>query len=374
MRIMIHTVPLWAPSGYGVQSRLLAHGLASAGHEVIASCYGGFIREEPFEGIPVLACGGSSKGVGRIAGNYHRAKADAMIIVADLWPFTPAEFEGLTVIPWIPSDCTPLSMLDARAVAQCAEVCERFLPVAMTQHGRANLEGAGIDAPVIPHMLDPVYKPGDRSAWRTEHSIDPDAFLVSAVGVNGDYPCRKAFPELLAAFQVFAERHEDARLYLHTLAWSGVEGVDLFEIMRTLGLNGKVGFPDQYRRQADLLGADYMAGMYRASDVLSSATMGEGFGVPVIESLACGTPVIGSNASSYPELITRKTGWLCDIQPSWAKLHNRWWSVPLVASLVECLEAAYGSAKSMRHSAAASVERYRPESVIPQWLEVLEIL
>lgn len=373
MRVMIHGVPPWAPSGYGVQGALLAKGLRDAGHEITYSAYGGFIREEGWETIPILGCGGTSKGVGRIAHNYRRAKADVMITVCDLWPLDAREFEGLNVVSWLPVDCAPLGMPDQIQLRSAAEICNRFRVVAMSQHGRDMLAGFGYDAPVIPHMVDPVYKPGDRTAWRREHGIPDGAFLLSTVGVNGDYPSRKAFPELLAAFQVFSERHSDARLYMHTQISPGVEGVDLMQIMKTLGMGQVVGFPDQLKRLADLLGPDYMAGMMRASDAGVFATMGEGFCVPAAEYQACGTPVIVSRGSALMERAKPGiTGWRCQVQPSWAKLHNAWWHVPIVDHLVDCMESAHRSAARMRRASAEQAIPLRPAKIIKKWLNVLE--
>ena len=379
MRVMIHTVPPWAPSGYGVQARLLGRGLADAGHDVAFSCYGGFIREEPFEGIPVLACGGTSKGVGRIAHNYRRAGADVMITLCDLWPLDAREFQGLSVISWLPVDCEPLGWPDQIQLAAAARLCASFRVVAMSQHGRRMTEDKGYPvAAVIPHMADPVYRTGDRWKWRDENHIPRDAFLVGSVGVNGDYPCRKGFPELLAAFQPFSERHPDARLYLHTVASPGTEGVDLYEIIKSLGLSRRVGFPDQLERLADQHTAEWMASMYRGLDVLAMPSLGEGFSVPCIEAAACGTPLIATTHSAIGE---RSPRWPVASQPQRAKLHNAWWGVPLVASLAEALEDAYrelrqpaveGGPSLIRRAAKLSAQKYRPEAVIPQWTALLE--
>lgn len=374
--VMIHTVPPWAPSGYGVQAGLLGEGLRDAGFRVTFSAYGGFIREEPWHGIPVLACGGTSKGVGRIAGNYRRAGADAMITLCDLWPLDAREFEGLNVIPWLPSDCSPLSMLDQLQIRTAAEKCATFTPVAMSPHGQANLAEHGISAPVIPHMISEVYRRDEatRMAWRDRHKIPRDAFLISKVGVNGDYPSRKCWDEVLCAFQLFVGKHPNARLYLHTVACPGTEGIDLMQVARSLGLRDQVGFPDQLDRLSDLIDNEYMAGMYRASDVVDMTTAGEGFGVPAVEALACGTPVVASRCTSMPWLIPPAAGWLCDVQPQWCKLHNAWWVTPIIGSLARCYEKAWTGARLMRGGAARAAEPFARAIVIDQWVRLLKEL
>lgn len=43
--------------------------------------------------------------------------------------------------------------------------------------------------------------------------------------------------------------------------------------------------------------------LYRNAGVLVMPSLYEGFGIPLVEAMACGTPVIGSNISSIPEII-----------------------------------------------------------------------
>ena len=42
--------------------------------------------------------------------------------------------------------------------------------------------------------------------------------------------------------------------------------------------------------------------LYRGADALVFASLYEGFGLPVLEAMACGTPVVTANTSALPEV------------------------------------------------------------------------
>jgi len=48
---------------------------------------------------------------------------------------------------------------------------------------------------------------------------------------------------------------------------------------------------------------DVLAGYYRGAAAFVSVSLIEGFGLPVVEAMASGTPVIGSTAGSFPEVV-----------------------------------------------------------------------
>src|SRR5262249_38943158 len=55
-------------------------------------------------------------------------------------------------------------------------------------------------------------------------------------------------------------------------------------------------------RLLDDVGNDDLPALYGAADLFVYPSLYEGFGLPVVEAMACGAPVITSNAASWPEV------------------------------------------------------------------------
>jgi glycosyltransferase involved in cell wall biosynthesis len=103
---------------------------------------------------------------------------------------------------------------------------------------------------------------------------------------------RKNYELLVRAFCPVAERHPHSLVIVGGKGWLD-EGLPI-EIERQ-GLSARVkmaGFVDD----ADL------PAIYSAADLLAFPSLYEGFGLPLLEAMACGTPVISSDSSSLPEV------------------------------------------------------------------------
>ena len=106
---------------------------------------------------------------------------------------------------------------------------------------------------------------------------------------------RKNIPTLLEAFGLLCRNHDAD----HRLVVAGGKGWYYGEIYATaerLGLRNKVIFPG-YIPQSQL------ALWYNAADLFVYPSLYEGFGLPPLEALACGTPAIVSDVSSLPEVV-----------------------------------------------------------------------
>lgn len=71
---------------------------------------------------------------------------------------------------------------------------------------------------------------------------------------------------------------------------------DIFRAVKEYGLEDKVVFTG-YVPDADL------PLLYNAADLFTFVSLYEGFGLPVLEAMACGTPVVSSRGGSLPEVV-----------------------------------------------------------------------
>jgi glycosyltransferase involved in cell wall biosynthesis len=89
---------------------------------------------------------------------------------------------------------------------------------------------------------------------------------------------------------------EDRELHL-VLTGQGYGRLEaLLERARALGVGARV-------RHLGHLPADTLPALYRAAQALVFPSLFEGFGIPIVEAMACGCPVAASNRSALPEVV-----------------------------------------------------------------------
>jgi glycosyltransferase involved in cell wall biosynthesis len=148
---------------------------------------------------------------------------------------------------------------------------------------------------------------------------------VTAILLAADERFRPAAPDAMAAFKQLKQLPERFVLYQgtlqprknletlvrayaqlrsqgsddHILVIAGGRGWSydsIFELTRQLGLEDCVRFPG-------FVPDDELALWYSSATVFAFPSRFEGFGLPLLEAMACGTPVVSSSASSLPEVV-----------------------------------------------------------------------
>jgi glycosyltransferase involved in cell wall biosynthesis len=308
LRLLYSSNAFWAKSGYGVQGASLLPRLANldvfGGKENIAqfAWYGLQGGQHSVEGFTVYPSGSDPYGNDVIASHTRHFNANVVVTLIDAWVLDNVgeKIKPSLWLPWLPVDhiTVPDKVLYALESA--------YLPLSYSKDGHQKLLDRGVDNRYIPHGIETnefkILEADKVQQFKQKFLNGFDGHLSMMVAANKGYPDRKAFQVQLRAWAKFAEEKPDARLYLHTEPTPMYGGIDLPKLCNQLGIADKVIFPDRYQLYLGYP-AEYLAYFYNASDILLSAGMGEGFGIPIIEAQACGTPVIVTNGTSMPELV-----------------------------------------------------------------------
>ena len=338
-KILWHSCAPWVPTGYGSQTALFAPRIADLGYDVACSAFFGLAGSQlnwtapSGRAIPVYPAGqdGHSNDVmGSHLRHWAGEEPSLFLSLTDVWVLWTDVVKRLPAAAWVPVDHDP-------APPEVVEWFERgaAVPIAMSRFGQERLRDAELDPLYVPHGYDPaVFYPRERAEARARLGFPQDAFVVGVVAANVGAPSRKGFSQALEAFARFAERAPDARLYMHTNLRS-VTGENLARMVESVGVVPLV--VHQYRYSLGLP-SSYVADVMSACDVLLNPSHGEGFGIPILEAMACGTPAIATDFSSMPELVG-DSGWLVGGQRTWTAF-NSWQMIANVEEIVDALVRA----------------------------------
>lgn len=144
---------------------------------------------------------------------------------------------------------------------------------------------------VVYEAADPTFTPPPPdyvNAVRDKYHL-PEQFLL----VVGTIEPRKNYSRLAQALMRLRQKHADLKLVV--VGNRGWLTEEFFQTIADLGASEHIIFPG-FVPDANL------PSLYAAATALVMASVYEGFGLPVLEAMACGTPVVSSNASSLPEL------------------------------------------------------------------------
>ncbi len=141
----------------------------------------------------------------------------------------------------------------------------------------------------VSRLFRPVSEADVRDECRRRYSL-PDRFLLNV----GTIEPRKNLLRLLEAFRLLSA---DPR-FQHDLVIAGGRGwrdASIQEALASFSRRTRVVVTGRVERA-------HLPALYSMADVFVHPSLYEGFGLPVVEAMACGTPVVTSNVSSLPEV------------------------------------------------------------------------
>lgn len=145
---------------------------------------------------------------------------------------------------------------------------------------------------VVPNAVESIFKPlpqEEIDKFRQQSGISPETLCLLNVGSN--HP-RKNIDTVLKAVDALKQRGVSVHL------WKA--GADFNEEQTTFIRNQNLENNISYLGKPDKAS---LIQFYNAADILIAPSLHEGFGITLLEAMACGTPVITANVSAMPEVV-----------------------------------------------------------------------
>jgi len=356
----------WSHTGFGIVTQALGERFVAAGIDVRVLAMNH--RGEPVKGVlggrvwpfEVLSSYIKNVSAASITGELWTTldpsddwKPDAVLAIADvsgLLNYVGNHAETWRTVPvyhYCPIEGDNLTPM-------WRQLWDLFAPVAMSDYGqRVISEHIGRPVPRIYHGVDTdTFRPVsptepirfDGVTLRTQDDckrwmgLDPSRKVLLRADRN---VIRKNYDALIAAFADIAQRDPSVDLILHCRPIDP-EGIDLWqEILR---------MPEDVRERVKFTNAhdtfkglppEGLAALYNAADVYVSTTGGEGFGLTLAESIACGTPVVATGWAAEVEVIGDGGIIVPPLRDSYGeavRFHSRYgmdWAVPDPRAFVE---------------------------------------
>ena len=344
-------------SGWGRVADEVGIRLAQRGHGIFAASFGYDEMLPPTmddgRALPYHVANvkrGSMAHIERLADIIVNSKPDVVLVIED-FPETrnilnaPIDWSAVKLGTITAVDGAPISPRWVKVMRQ-ADV-----RMVISEFGVEAWREAGVQVGLCPPGVnaDMFYKRGheERKQLREALGLSAEAFVVGSACTNFG---RKLLPNMMRAFDEFAKDKPEARYLLDTPP-QGMKGWDLRELCQMYGWDAaKILWRDDERVAALSLAERY--NVLDAHMVLSSR---EGFGLPLIEAMACGAVSIAMDYCSGPEIVGEGRGMLIECEEhwqigTWAGAIDRY---PRHDSIVSALNALF-SDKSLREKLSAA--------------------
>ncbi len=236
---------------------------------------------------------------------------------------------------------TRLSCRRARRIIAISESTRRDLVKQWDlPAGKIEVAYPGFGEEYCPLPIDQV------AAFRAQRGL-PKEFILHV----GTLQPRKNLVRLIQAY-----RQMQTNVPLALVGGRGWQYEAILTEIERLGLPGQVILPGYVL-------AEELPLWYNAASVLAYPSLYEGFGLPVVEAMACGTPVVTSNVSSIPEAAGGEAGAALLVSPddseALAEALNRALTDGALREEMRSKGLKQSAGFSWRRTAAATVTAYR---------------
>jgi len=370
MKLAWVSAPMWANTGYGKVTREFMKRIQYPEQKIVITTGG--INSGPFiEWGGVKHYPGQTverqKGdlfIGNLRQLMHETGSDTCVLHNDAWAFRETikevaqEFVSVT---YSPIDGGHISPEEHEAISVATE------RAAMCKYVEKELAKDGLSSVYIPHGVDTkVYKSMKRDDIRDSLQIPKDEFVIGFVGTN--ISKRKGQAEMMMAFKKIL----DAGYKFKVVMVTNVDGVsqggyNMWKLADYIGVPKDILlFPSNVFSFSE----EEMAAWYNSFDILLNISHGEGFGIPMLESMACGTPVIATNFSSMTELVDGH-GWLTPVRAlDVYTLKNQFLATPdydvAADQIMKCMDNP-DLVKSTGKRAQQFAQKYDWDLIAPSW-------
>ena len=192
---------------------------------------------------------------------------------------------------------------------------------------------------VSQYLADEVKQKYGREAEAIPNAVDLDSFKPNKIPQKQTYINHNKLdkkPHFLFVGKLTERKNAKTLIESIDIAKSSLPDIRL----DIIGTGVQKDYLEQYTKDQNLTNNVFFHGkvtnerlleLYNSTSFYVTASLWEGFGMPLVEAMACGKPVLASNIAAHREIInSAKTGYLIENKPEeWAQkmkesLHTNW--------------------------------------------------
>lgn len=199
--------------------------------------------------------------------------------------------------------------------------------------------------------FQPIADPAAHARVRAWYGLGPWPFLLAV----GTVQPRKNYPRLIEAFAAVVREGTFPEGHLVLVGEKGWKAEETFEAIRRSGMADRIHW-------LGFVADEDLPILYSMATAFAMVSRYEGFGLPALEAMACGTPVVVSRTSSLPEVVGEAG---VQVDPE---------SVMDIAQGLRAVLADPARREALRRAGLERARRFTWEAAARRWGEIVERL